>query len=422
MAYALRTLVSIKKQVFVNFILLVSAIIYAIFIAEILCRVLYVKEPTVEERGGEYDRLLGWRQKPNSSKFNKTEEYSVKASFNSKGIRGPEYSYEKDKDEFRILILGDSFAEGYGVKFHDLFSEVLKSDLNDRLKHAAVKCEVINSGVSGYSTDQELLYFQTEGKKYNPDLTLLMFYSNDIVYNNRSHYEHGYSKPLFELVGKELILKKIPGQKPLETMSKKSVNTKSAYILETIKDWLGRHSRLYNLVSARISVGWKHEVLIWLRSAERPQKQKSQSNSRGEDAGQAAYKDAITESWRITGAIINKLKEETSAINSKLLVFYVPRRVDIYSYDRYAIRKKEAIFTKDWYKRTANVVLGGICKENSIDFIDPTEKFRAEARKLMAKGIELYYLRDHHWNAKGNRLAGLVLSDFIYHNYLNGEN
>jgi hypothetical protein len=39
--------------------------------------------------------------------------YRVRESMNSKGIRGPEYPYEKPPEKFRILFLGDSYAEGY---------------------------------------------------------------------------------------------------------------------------------------------------------------------------------------------------------------------------------------------------------------------------------------------------------------------
>jgi hypothetical protein len=156
-----------------NLSLLVSSLLLSLLLGEALIRAFY--GAPAEQLGHhqlfmEYDPLLGWRKIPHVTGRHVTSEYAISERMNSKGIRGPEYPYQKNRGEYRVLILGDSFAEGYTVEFSELFSEVLKNDLNH--KKSAHHYEVINMGVGGYSTDQELLLLQTEGKKYAPDLTI----------------------------------------------------------------------------------------------------------------------------------------------------------------------------------------------------------------------------------------------------------
>lgn len=130
---------------------------------------------------------------------------------NSTGIRGPEYAYEKGAHEYRIVILGDSFAEGYTVEFENLFSEVLKRRLN---RDHGRSIQVINAGTGGYSTDQEWLWFMTEGVKYKPNLTVLLFLANDVLLNTVDRYWRGY-KPLFRLNGNRLELTTVPLPSPV---------------------------------------------------------------------------------------------------------------------------------------------------------------------------------------------------------------
>ena len=47
------------------------------------------------------------------------KEFWYKLSCNSLGLRDIEHTIKKEKNEFRILCLGDSFTEGYGVDFED---------------------------------------------------------------------------------------------------------------------------------------------------------------------------------------------------------------------------------------------------------------------------------------------------------------
>ena len=138
------------KTNFINVILLITSFVIFVLISEAIFRSVSLLfrpklHPTYHSQFCEYDPLLGWKHKTNIKNIFITDEYSVPLSFNSKGMRGPEHSYNKDKNEFRILILGDSFSEGYAVNFNELFSEVLKNKLNGE----GVGCEVINAGVRG---------------------------------------------------------------------------------------------------------------------------------------------------------------------------------------------------------------------------------------------------------------------------------
>ena len=69
--------------------------------------------------------------------------------------------------------------------------------------------EVLNAGVSGYSTDQELLLWRSEGVRYAPDGVVLVYVSNDPV-NNVRRFAYGHPKPLFLLQDEALVLSNVP--------------------------------------------------------------------------------------------------------------------------------------------------------------------------------------------------------------------
>ncbi len=76
-----------------------------------------------------------------------------------------------------ILAFGDSLTQGVGVKTENSYPKIL-SELSGR--------KVINSGVSGETTDIGVKRLPTELEKYNPGLLLLLEGGNDIL-RNRDH-------------------------------------------------------------------------------------------------------------------------------------------------------------------------------------------------------------------------------------------
>lgn len=95
---------------------------------------------------------------------------------NSLGFRGKETTIEKPANTVRIVGIGDSFTFGSGVRNSDTFLSVLESSLSDILD---AKTEVLNLGVGGYNTVNELSLLYHKGIKFDPDVVVLCFFLND---------------------------------------------------------------------------------------------------------------------------------------------------------------------------------------------------------------------------------------------------
>jgi len=95
---------------------------------------------------------------------------------NSQGFRDYEYSKEKETNVFRIIIIGDSFTFGYGVKLEDSYPKILEEILNHK---SDKKFEVLNFGGLGWNTIQEAEIFRTKVLEYNPDLVIFGYFIND---------------------------------------------------------------------------------------------------------------------------------------------------------------------------------------------------------------------------------------------------
>ena len=98
---------------------------------------------------------------------------------NAEGVRSEErHELPKPPGTYRVVILGDSQAFGWGVAYEEMFSTLLETSLNDEWTGRRV--EVINLGVPGYNTAQEAANFRAFGQQYEADCVLILFIGNDL--------------------------------------------------------------------------------------------------------------------------------------------------------------------------------------------------------------------------------------------------
>src|SRR5678815_4139427 len=101
-----------------------------------------------------HDPEIGWRLIPGAEGTFARPEFSHQVRINSAGWRDRERSPEKPPGIFRIVVLGDSFTWGHGVEDEEIFTRRLEQKLSG--------VEVLNMGLSGSSTDQQLLILKRD--------------------------------------------------------------------------------------------------------------------------------------------------------------------------------------------------------------------------------------------------------------------
>ncbi|MEE8573834.1 MAG: SGNH/GDSL hydrolase family protein, partial [Thermodesulfobacteriota bacterium] len=194
-------------------ILLIVAILVGFISAEIVTRLVFSANSNIlkinayqeSERGKftRYDPTLGWAGKENTKgEFMWIDSRNFVVQ-NRYGFRGKEYDFKKNKKR-RALVLGDSYTWGYGVEEREIYTSVME-------ERSGNSVEVVNTGVSGYGTDQELLFWRDTGHKWQPDDVVLMITFLTDLGDNRHDVRYGYPKPLFKITeGDRLKLTGIP--------------------------------------------------------------------------------------------------------------------------------------------------------------------------------------------------------------------
>jgi lysophospholipase L1-like esterase len=344
----------ISRSTLINLSLGIVSIIAALCLCEMTLRILGFKPMYVSperDRFWKYDPHLGWAHQPGQEGIFETPQFRTTVQINQKGLRDDEHSYERQDNIARILVLGDSFAWGYGVEATERFSEQLEKELD---------VEVINGGVSGYSTDQELLWYQHEGTKYETDLVILVVAGNDVGDNERLLVSHIYYKPKFILGDGQLILtgSPIPRTGPLGRFTY-SLSQKSALAYFLIQRYFDFRSFYAN----------------------------SKANRDPAVPPASAGPKTTEESFRLTTTLLDEIRKMAEANNAKFMI----------------------VTTSRWWNHRS--------EETYQDFLDVLERdgFLVLDVESMPgfDPVEMVIPDDGHWNRSGHRFVAEKIKEFI---------
>jgi len=129
-----------------------------------------------------FDSMRGWRLVPGEYWSKPPGEVNkVAIIINDFGLRSHSLSAPRSNTK-NIVVLGDSFTFAPGTALEETFPDRLKRLLNDRVGGG---WDVINAGVPGYGTSQELLLTRELSAEHhlNADIYLLMFFTDDPLDN-----------------------------------------------------------------------------------------------------------------------------------------------------------------------------------------------------------------------------------------------
>ncbi len=347
------------------------------------------KGPPIPQLYTQYDPLLGWRHVPGAHAEFPQGSYAI----NSRGLRDVERPYEAPPGTDRILILGDSFAEGYSVPFADSVSRRLEEDLSSPGR----RIEVVGAGVVGYSTDQELLFYRSEASRYGARIVVLFFFYNDILGNVLDRIDDA-PKPRFSCDASTLRFANSPLPRP-ERRGEARLHLPPPYpwgsaALEWVRKRLSAAPRAYD-VGARLH--------LWPRFQPREAPLELQVFSR-------TPPEVDVRAWACTKRLLAAVADEAEAHGARLLVAYVPSKMEVSDRDWGLTRLEYGIDPRNWDLGRVARELSAAGDEKGYAVLDLTPFLRAADSALVGGP---YHVHGGHWNALGHRVAARSVTAFL---------
>jgi lysophospholipase L1-like esterase len=121
------------------------------------------------------DSLLSYELRPNAR--------NNLIRINSAGFRGPDYSKEVPDRKVRLAVVGDSETFGQRLPEDKTLPGAMQTLLNKGSDH---KYEVLNFGVPGYNSAQELRMVERKVLDYHPEVMFLYYVFNDPIISSRT--------------------------------------------------------------------------------------------------------------------------------------------------------------------------------------------------------------------------------------------
>lgn len=106
---------------------------------------------------------------------------------NDLGFRGKSPARTKKSKGVRIIVLGDSVVAGIWVSNPE---HLMTAKLEEKLEKIAPNAEVLNFGVPGYNTRQEIAILEDRGANLRPNLVILGYCLNDQSVDNGGVVDH----------------------------------------------------------------------------------------------------------------------------------------------------------------------------------------------------------------------------------------
>ena len=332
----------------------------------------------------QYDPQLGIALIPNLQVDHQRGCFQGEVSVNRWGMRDRPRSLEREGAGLRIALLGDSIVEGAQVRPDEVLNVRVEQLLHSRGNPDA---EVLNFGIAGIGTAQELLLYEQRVRRFDPDLVVLLFTNNDVMNNSstlqpKAYGIHTWYAPYYDLQSDgSLALRPVPRRALSRIRSE--IERRSAFVYYVENLW----SRV-NVTTAY----WQGVPIQW-----------------------GVYGEPLdpewAEAWQTTEALLGRLHEEVRSDGAQFIVLLWPTFFDIDPHWRGRLageigRIPDALQPASFEKR-----LRAMAEKQGIRF-DTLAPFMAQRRDELALAWPYFsFSCDSHPSPLGHRVGAEALVD-----------
>lgn len=346
-----------------------------------------------------YDFNIGTTHRPDVAGWVEEEDIVWFAS-NSHGVRGPETPIAKPPLVYRIIVLGDSFAEGNQVAYHERLSEVMERRLSQTCPLPGRRIEVINFGVSGFGTAREIQMFRHKAAAYGPDLVFLLFFFGNDLYNNVRALDPSDMIPYFVLKD---------GRPELDDSFQRNPAFLSKLRWSNPRNDLVARSRVLQVMQ----MSYERFMLARRAAGQADNSAVAQPFAERRFVAPPDGDALAAEAWAVSEAMLALLRDEAASRGAPLWMANVPHRFAVHPDQPLRLSEAARRAIPDFHYPERR--LQSFAQANGIGYVELSEPLAA-ATAASGRSIEYFerIKRDGgHWNAYGHDLAGGLVADAL---------
>jgi hypothetical protein len=403
-----------SRRIFAKLILVFLGFLFGAIVAEIALRIAGYSYPEFYT----LDQVRGYALRPGAEGWYRKEGEAY-IRINRDGFRDRDHAPVKPPDTVRIAVLGDSYAEALSVSEDEAFWSVMGKKLQDCHAFAGKRVEVLNFGVSGYGTAQELITLRERVWNFSPDIVMLAITTNNDIADNSRALKKTDEIPYFVYQDNRLILDDSFNDSPAFVWRQRTISS--------FGRWLRDHSRL-----VQATIEGHHALKIQLASwrsgktktpepvAQQPvaqgqaiqkEDQLSRADELGVDnliylePGNAEWKEA----WRVTEGLIALMRDEVKARGAQFVVVTLSNGIQVVpnSQVREAFEKRMGI--TDIFYPDNRIKSVGAREGIPVIALGPELQTFAVANNTFLHGFD-GNIGNGHWNQAGHRAAGELIA------------
>lgn len=400
------------RKLLPKLLLIILGFLFGAGVAEVALRVTGYSYPEFYA----LDQTRGYGLRPGAEGWYRKEGRSY-VRINSDGLRDREHSLTKPANTLRIALLGDSYAEALAVPMEQAFWSVMKGKLEECDAASGKAIEIINFGVSGYGTAQELLTLRERVWKYSPDVVILAVTTNNDLTDNSRALKKVDEIPYFIYRDNQLTLDN-------SFQSSQTLLWRQSRI-NRFGRWLRDHSRVVQAVTEGhhalkiMSASWRAR---WSRPepatapSTSPDQKPNLSGAEELGADNLVYREPETEvwnaTWRVTEGLITEMRDEVRARNAKFLVVTLSNGPQVLPSPAQREAVKQRIGATDLLYPDKRIQW--LCERENIPVITLAPELQqfAERNSVFLHGFDKN-IGNGHWNVTGNRVAGELIAKKI---------